>query len=146
VQTGVIRRPEIPYDTEDTVMISQINDEMQSIERMTVVGRLYFIPPGTSPAGFQANLKCRGTRDQGSCGKKLLGPVRLNLTSRGTLLDCLKDLHRKLETDHSKCVSCVAADTSQEPAPMIINSSQLRAAGFKLDKVIPPQLEAAARR
>ncbi len=37
-----------------------------------------------------------------------------------------------------------AVDTSQEPAPMIINSSQLRAAGFKLDKVIPPQLEAAA--
>jgi hypothetical protein len=28
---------------------------------------------------------------------------------------------------------------------MIINSSQLRAAGFKLDKVIPPQFEAAAR-
>ena len=26
---------------------------------------------------------------------------------------------------------------------MIINSSQLRAAGFKLDKDIPPQLEAA---
>jgi len=38
-----------------------------------------------------------------------------------------------------------AVDKSQEPAPMIINSSQLRAAGFKLDKVIPPQLEAAAR-
>ena len=38
-----------------------------------------------------------------------------------------------------------AVGTSQEPAPMIINSSQLRAAGFKLDKVIPPQLEAAAR-
>ena len=28
---------------------------------------------------------------------------------------------------------------------MIINSSHLRAAGFKLDKVISPQLEAAAR-
>jgi hypothetical protein len=28
---------------------------------------------------------------------------------------------------------------------MIINSTQLRAAGFKLDKIIPPQLEAAAR-
>ena len=38
-----------------------------------------------------------------------------------------------------------AVDKSQEPAPMIINSSQLRAAGFKLDKVISPQLEAAAR-
>ena len=38
-----------------------------------------------------------------------------------------------------------AVDTSQEPAPMIINSNQLRAAGFKLNKVIPPQLEAAAR-
>ena len=29
---------------------------------------------------------------------------------------------------------------------MIINSIQLRAAGFNLDKVIPPQLEAAAAR
>ena len=40
-----------------------------------------------------------------------------------------------------------AVDTSQEPAPMIIQvySSQWRAAGFKLEKVIPPQLEAAAR-
>ena len=37
-----------------------------------------------------------------------------------------------------------AVDTSQEPAPMIINSNQLRAAGFKLNKVIPPQFEAAA--
>ena len=38
-----------------------------------------------------------------------------------------------------------AVDKSQEPASMIINSCQLRAAGSKLDKVIPPQLEAAAR-
>ena len=38
-----------------------------------------------------------------------------------------------------------AVDTSQEPAPMIINSSQLRVAGFKLDKVIPSQLEAVGR-
>jgi hypothetical protein len=29
-----------------------------------------------------------------------------------------------------------AAEKSQEPAPMMINSSQLRAAGFKLDMVI----------
>ena len=38
--------------------------------------------------------------------------------------------------------------TWQEPAPMMINSRQLRAAGFKpvlLEKVIAPQLEAAAR-
>jgi hypothetical protein len=38
-----------------------------------------------------------------------------------------------------------SVDTLQEPAPMIINSNQLRAAGFKINKVIPPQLEAAAR-
>jgi hypothetical protein len=30
-----------------------------------------------------------------------------------------------------------SVDTSQDPAPLIINSSQLR---FTLDKVIPPQL------
>ncbi len=33
-----------------------------------------------------------------------------------------------------------AVDKSQDPAPMIINASQMRVAGFKLDKVIPPQL------
>ena len=37
------------------------------------------------------------------------------------------------------------ADTSQEPVAMIINSSELRAAGFKLKEVLPPQLESAAR-
>ena len=44
MQTEVIHRPEIPYDTEDPVMISQINDEMQSFEHMTVVGRCWFAP------------------------------------------------------------------------------------------------------
>jgi hypothetical protein len=37
------------------------------------------------------------------------------------------------------------ADTSQEPVAMIINSSELRAAGFKLKEVFPLQLESAAR-
>ena len=41
-------------------------------------------------------------------------------------------------------------DTSRPPVAMIINSSELRAAGFKLKEVLPPQvlppaLEAAAR-
>ena len=35
-------------------------------------------------------------------------------------------------------------DNSQPPVPMIINSSQLRGAGFNLQEVIPPALEAAA--
>ena len=36
-------------------------------------------------------------------------------------------------------------DTSQPPVAMLINSSELRAAGFKLKEVLPPALEAAAR-
>jgi hypothetical protein len=36
-------------------------------------------------------------------------------------------------------------DASQAPMAMIVNSSELRAAGFDLREVIPLQLEAAAR-
>jgi hypothetical protein len=36
-------------------------------------------------------------------------------------------------------------DTSRPPVAMLINSSELRAAGFKLKEVFPPALEAAAR-
>jgi hypothetical protein len=35
-------------------------------------------------------------------------------------------------------------DTSRPPVAMLINSSELRAAGFKLKEVLPPSLEAAA--
>ena len=37
------------------------------------------------------------------------------------------------------------ADPNQPPVAMIINSSELRAAGFKLQERLPPQLEAVAR-
>ena len=37
------------------------------------------------------------------------------------------------------------ADPNQPPLAMIINSSELRAAGFKLRELLPAQLEAAAR-
>ena len=36
-------------------------------------------------------------------------------------------------------------DDTQPPAAMIINSSELRGAGFNLKEVLPPELEAAAR-
>ena len=36
-------------------------------------------------------------------------------------------------------------DTSRSPVAMLINSSELRAAGFKLKEVLPPTLETAAR-
>jgi len=36
-------------------------------------------------------------------------------------------------------------DSSQMPVAMIINSSELRAAGFTLQEVFPLELEAAAR-
>jgi len=37
-------------------------------------------------------------------------------------------------------------DSSQMPVPMMINSSELRAAGFTFQELFPPELEAAARR
>ena len=37
------------------------------------------------------------------------------------------------------------ADPMQPPVAMIANSSELRAAGFKLQKLLPPELEQAAR-
>lgn len=37
------------------------------------------------------------------------------------------------------------ADPNQPPVAMIINSSELRAAGFKLRELLPVELEAAAR-
>ena len=36
-------------------------------------------------------------------------------------------------------------DASQDPVAMIVNSSELRAAGFDLTEVLPLQLEAAVR-
>ncbi len=36
-------------------------------------------------------------------------------------------------------------DTSRTPVAMLINSSELRATGFKLKEVLPPSLEADAR-
>ncbi len=36
-------------------------------------------------------------------------------------------------------------DTSRSPVAMLINSSELRAAGFKLKEVLPPALETASR-
>ena len=36
-------------------------------------------------------------------------------------------------------------DTSRPPVAMLINSSELRAAGFKIKEVIPPALEPAVR-
>ena len=52
---------------EDHSMIAQMNDEIQAIECMTVVGGLPFVPTGASPAGFRANLKCHGARDLRIC-------------------------------------------------------------------------------
>jgi len=37
------------------------------------------------------------------------------------------------------------ANASQPPVAMLINSLELRAAGFSLKEMIPPALEAAAR-
>ena len=85
------------YDTEDPTRIAQMNHEMREIESMVIVGVLKYTAAGTTPAGFGVTLKCRASKDEGACGKKCEGPVRLNLTSRPTLLHWLKELRRKLE-------------------------------------------------
>ena len=88
------------YDTEDPNVIAQMHEEMRVIESMVIVGVLKYTAAGISPAGFGVTLKCRSARNQGACGKKGEGPVRLNLTSRLTLLDYLRELRRKLEQEH----------------------------------------------
>ena len=100
------------YDTEDPTRIAQMNDEMRVIESMVIVGVLKYTPAGKehgswrdSPAGFGVTLRCKSARDHGACGKKAVGPVRLNSTSRTTLLDCLIELRRKLQEEHgSTCI------------------------------------------
>ena len=69
------------YDTEDPTLIAKMNDEMRAIESMVIVGVLKYTAAGTNPAGFAVTLRCRASRDEGSCGKKGEGPVRLNRTS-----------------------------------------------------------------
>ena len=83
------------YDTEDPTRIAQMNDEMRAIESMVIVGVLSYTAAGQYPAGFGVTLRCRASRNEGACGKKGEGPVRLNLTSRPTLLHCLIELRRK---------------------------------------------------
>jgi hypothetical protein len=46
---------------------------------------------------------------------------------------------------HGKEHTSTDTDASEAPVAMIVNSSELRAAGFDLREVIPLQLEAAAR-
>ena len=76
------------YDTEDPTLIAKMNHEMREIESMEIVGVLSYTAAGQYPAGFGVTLRCRASRNEGACGKKGEGPVRLNLTSRPTLLHC----------------------------------------------------------
>ncbi len=50
---------------------------------------------------------------------------------------------RQFNLDHRKCEDY--RGTSRPPVAKLINSSELRAAGFKLREVFPPALESAAR-
>ena len=114
------------YDTEDPTRIAQMNDEMRVIESMVIVGVLKYTAAGKehgswrdSPAGFGVTLRCKSARDHGACGKKAVGPVRLNSTTRTTLLDCLTELRRKLQEEHGSCISVVNehAEIMQDNAP-----------------------------
>ena len=114
------------YDTEDPTRIAQMNDEMRAIESMVIVGVLKYTAAGKehgnwrdSAAGFGVTLRCHSARDHGACGKRAVGPVRLNSTTRTTLLDCLTELRRKLQEEHGSCISVVNehAEIMQENAP-----------------------------
>ena len=71
------------YDTEDPTLIAKMNHEMREIESMEIVGVLSYTAAGQYPAGFGVTLRYRASRNEGACGKKGEGPVRLNLTSCG---------------------------------------------------------------
>ena len=108
------------YDTEDPTLIAKMNHEMREIESMEIVGVLKYTAAGDKPAGFGVTLRCRASRNEGACGKKGEGPVRLNLTSRPTLLHCLIELRRKLQEEHgSRCIKAVNehAEIMQDNAP-----------------------------
>ena len=95
------------YDTEDPTLIAQINAEMKLIRDMVVVSELSFVASGAANAGFQVTLKCYAARQQqGSCRRKNVGPVRIT-RERITLMDCLKELRRKLQEEHGICISAV---------------------------------------
>ena len=88
-----------------------MNDEMRAIESMVIVGVLKYTAAGKehgnwrdSAAGFGVTLRCHSARDHGACGKRAVGPVRLNSTTRTTLLDCLTELRRKLQEEHGSCI------------------------------------------
>ena len=107
------------YDTEDPTLIAQINAEMKLIRDMVVVSELSFVASGAANAGFQVTLKCYAARQQqGLCRRKNVGPVRIT-RDRITLMDCLKELRRKLEEEHGSCISAVNehAEIMQDNAP-----------------------------
>ena len=107
------------YDTEDPTLIAQINAEMKLIKDMVVVSELSFVASGAANAGFQVTLKCYAARQQeGSCRRKNVGPVRIT-RDRITLMDCLKELRRKLQEEHGSCISAVNehAEIMQDNAP-----------------------------
>jgi hypothetical protein len=60
----------VVYDTEDPTLIAKMNDEMRAIESMVIVGVLKYTAAGDKPAGFAVTLRCRASRDEGSCGRK----------------------------------------------------------------------------
>jgi hypothetical protein len=126
---------------------------MREIEDHPVVSSLSFIRAiGRYKAGYRANLRC---------GRKQVGSVRMS-SKRPTLQDCLRELGRLIQQDHGPTFVAAAQelqpaekdavdastkrpDASEAPVAMIVNSSELRAAGFDLREVIPLQLEAATR-
>ena len=104
------------YDTDPAVR-SQMNDEVCAIEALPAVSGLKQMPTsGSKGAGFQASLRCFASREHGSCGQKQEPPVHLT-QSRTTLLGCLQQLRRRLETRHgSNCVAAVEAMRERQAA------------------------------
>ena len=115
-------------------MEQQMQEERLAILEHPVVSGIsdVLLSRGQRP-GFRVSLRCQTAQQNGHgvCDVMKRWLHRVAEDASGLTFE---------EWDPTKDV-----DNSQPPVPMIINSSELRGAGFNLQEVIPPALEAAAR-
>ena len=101
------------YDTENMDVRSRMNDVAHAIQAMPAVSRLSQTHNGhmfsRKPTGFNANLKCYSSRQDGGCGKQQEPSVLLS-QKRLTLLACLEELRNQIEQKHGvKCATAAEA-------------------------------------
>ena len=87
-------------DTEDTIMLVQIEESKCDIRKMSYVTKLSHVLAvnGMGP-GWQASFSCSRCKEYGNCPKKQEPAVRLSREHR-TELACLQDLKKRLQDRH----------------------------------------------